>query len=63
MHYGQVDCVAQGDLCSRLEVKYYPYLRLYQDGNHSDVYGSPPLHLARVGAHESNQTATEQSTH
>ncbi|OAV91217.1 hypothetical protein PTTG_28035 [Puccinia triticina 1-1 BBBD Race 1] len=35
---GQVDCIAQGDLCIRLSVDFYPQMKLYEDGKHVESY-------------------------
>ncbi|OAV98360.1 hypothetical protein PTTG_04015 [Puccinia triticina 1-1 BBBD Race 1] len=35
---GQVDCVAQGDLCVQLGVNSYPTMKLYEDGKAKETY-------------------------
>ncbi|KAI7937669.1 hypothetical protein MJO29_014984 [Puccinia striiformis f. sp. tritici] len=35
---GQVDCIAQGDLCIRLNVDFYPQMKLYEDGKFIESY-------------------------
>ncbi|KNZ45435.1 hypothetical protein VP01_811g6 [Puccinia sorghi] len=35
---GQVDCIAQGDLCIRLNVDYYPQIKLFEDGKFIESY-------------------------
>ncbi|KAA1070577.1 hypothetical protein PGT21_016526 [Puccinia graminis f. sp. tritici] len=35
---GQVDCIAQGDLCVQLGVSSYPTMKLYEDGKEKDSY-------------------------
>lgn len=37
-HFAQVDCAANGDLCNAHEVKYYPSIFLYVDGEIYDDY-------------------------
>lgn len=37
-HFAQVDCAANGDLCHKNKVKYYPSLFLYVDGEMYDEY-------------------------
>ncbi|KAK4047899.1 hypothetical protein OIV83_005081 [Microbotryomycetes sp. JL201] len=37
-HFAQVDCAANGDLCKQNEVKYYPSLFLYVQGNRVEEY-------------------------
>jgi protein disulfide-isomerase len=37
-HFAQVDCAANGDLCHAHEVKYYPSIFLYVDGELYDEY-------------------------
>lgn len=37
-HFGRVDCVAQGDLCSANDVKGYPTVRLLLDGKKVQDY-------------------------
>ncbi|KAL7410893.1 thioredoxin-like protein [Mrakia frigida] len=37
-HMAQVNCLAQGDLCNSNGVKFYPDIRLYQDGIELDPY-------------------------
>jgi hypothetical protein len=40
LNMGQVDCIAQGDLCIRLDVDYYPQMKLYEDGKFIESYSS-----------------------
>ncbi|KAA1086913.1 hypothetical protein PGT21_015378 [Puccinia graminis f. sp. tritici] len=35
---GQVDCIAQGDLCIRLNIEFYPQMKLYEDGQVVESY-------------------------
>jgi len=35
---GQVDCIAQGDLCIRLKIDYYPQMKLFEDGKFIESY-------------------------
>jgi hypothetical protein len=35
---GQVDCIAQGDLCVQLGVNSYPTMILYEEGKEKDSY-------------------------
>ncbi|KAG8935469.1 hypothetical protein FRC02_008020 [Tulasnella sp. 418] len=37
-HMAQVNCIASGDLCSRNNVDYYPQMRLYAEGEQTEVY-------------------------
>jgi hypothetical protein len=37
---GQVDCIAQGDLCIRLNIEFYPQMKLYEDGQVVESYSS-----------------------
>lgn len=37
-HFAQVDCAAQGDLCHQNNVKYYPSIFLYVDGEFFQEY-------------------------
>lgn len=34
----QVNCVAQGDLCNDNGIKYYPMIKLYEDGKEKEIY-------------------------
>ncbi|KAJ9121734.1 hypothetical protein QFC22_002355 [Naganishia vaughanmartiniae] len=37
-HLGQVNCQAQGDLCNKHNIKFYPQLKLYGDGKEIEEY-------------------------
>ncbi|KAJ9096608.1 hypothetical protein QFC19_007141 [Naganishia cerealis] len=37
-HIGQVNCQAQGDLCNKHDIKFYPQIKLYQDGKELEQY-------------------------
>lgn len=37
-HMAQVNCVAQGDLCNDNGIKYYPMIKLYEDGVEKETY-------------------------
>ncbi|GAA6012954.1 hypothetical protein JCM11491_000919 [Sporobolomyces phaffii] len=37
-HFAQVDCASNGDLCHQHNVKYYPSIFLYEDGNFKEEY-------------------------
>ncbi|MBW0480457.1 hypothetical protein O181_020172 [Austropuccinia psidii MF-1] len=38
LNFGQIDCIAQGDLCIELKIDYYPQFRLYDDGKLIETY-------------------------
>ncbi|CAH7670419.1 thioredoxin-like protein [Phakopsora pachyrhizi] len=38
---GQIDCIAQGDLCVRLDIEYYPQMKLIEDGKVVESYSGP----------------------
>ncbi|KAH9813546.1 thioredoxin-like protein [Melampsora americana] len=44
LHMAQVDCIAQGDLCVKNNVEFYPQMKLYTDGVFLETYeGSKKL--------------------
>ncbi|EGG06426.1 uncharacterized protein MELLADRAFT_86629 [Melampsora larici-populina 98AG31] len=38
LHMAQVDCIAQGDLCVKNKVEFYPQMKLYSDGVFLETY-------------------------
>lgn len=50
---GQVDCIAQGDLCIRLNVDYYPQIKLFEDGKFIESYSSVFVFLTLLKARDS----------
>lgn len=38
LNMGQIDCIAQGDLCIKLSVEFYPQMKLFEDGKFIESY-------------------------
>ncbi|KAI5451445.1 hypothetical protein NCC49_001751 [Naganishia albida] len=37
-HLAQINCQAQGDLCNKHDIKFYPQIQLYEDGKESEKF-------------------------
>lgn len=67
LHMAQVDCIAQGDLCVKNNVEFYPQMKLYTDGVFLESYeGSKKLEELKAyldkqsNQYLSNKTSTNQ---
>ncbi|PLW47988.1 hypothetical protein PCANC_09373 [Puccinia coronata f. sp. avenae] len=62
LNMGQVDCIAQGDLCIRLDVDYYPQMKLYEDGKFIESYNGDKK-VEAIAAYLEQKTEAYRSTH
>ncbi|KAF4574508.1 hypothetical protein EYR36_005850 [Pleurotus pulmonarius] len=66
IHLAQVDCAAYGDLCDEHNVKGYPQMNLYQDGEYKEYYRGVrdyDLLTAYITKHAQPGPSTEPQTH
>ncbi|KAF7433548.1 hypothetical protein PC9H_005506 [Pleurotus ostreatus] len=66
IHLAQVDCAAYGDLCDEHNVKGYPQMNIYQDGEYKEYYKGVrdyDLLTAYIAKHAKPSTSAGPQTH